>query len=261
MALRLIEMALKEKDGGEVRELLKGQSVLDHRQVELPDGEVLVRILLDAEKCEAVLDLLENQYAGKEDSRVVILPVEATLPRAEQEPNAALGEPPEEKTPERIGREELYEDIKDAARCSRVYLAMAALSTIVASVGLRQNSVAIIIGAMVIAPLLGPNVASALGTALGDMSLLRRAFLTNLAGIATAMAMALSVMIGVLLHVDPAMPEVAAHTRGTGRHRSGVGVGLCRCAGVHHRRFGDVDRRDGGGSAVAAARDLWAAAR
>ena len=212
MALRLIEMVLREKDGGEVRELLKEHKVLEHRQVRLPDGEVLVRILLDAEQSEAVLDLLEKRYAGGEGNRVVILPVEATLPRAEPEPAAAPGQPPpEEKPPERIGREELYEDIKDAARCSRVYLAMVVLSTIVAAVGLHHNSVAIIIGAMVIAPLLGPNMALALGTTLGDLSLLRRALLTSLAGIATAMV--LSVIIGVLVHVDPALPEVASRTR------------------------------------------------
>jgi hypothetical protein len=32
MALRLIEMVLREKDGGEVRELLKEHKVLEHRQ-------------------------------------------------------------------------------------------------------------------------------------------------------------------------------------------------------------------------------------
>ena len=94
MALRLIEMVLREKDGGEVRELLKEHKVLEHRQVRLPDGEVLVRILLDAEQSEAVLDLLEKQYAGGEGNRVVILPVEATLPRAEPEPAATPGQPP-----------------------------------------------------------------------------------------------------------------------------------------------------------------------
>ena len=216
MALRLIEMVLREKDGGEVRELLKEHKVLEHRQVRLADGEVLVRILLDAEQSEAVLDLLEKRYAGGEGNRVVILPVEATLPRAEPEPAAAPEQPPpEEKSPERIGREELYEDIKDAARCSRVYLAMVVLSTIVAAIGLYYNSVAIIIGAMVIAPLLGPNVALALGTTLGDLSLLRRALLTALAGIATTMV--LSVIIGVLVHVNPASPEVAS--------RNAVGLG------------------------------------
>ena len=138
--------------------------------------------------------------------------LEATLPRAEPEPTAAPGQPPsEEKSPQRIGREELYEDIKDAARCSRVYLAMTVLSTIVATVGLYYNSVAIIIGAMVIAPLLGPNMALALSTALGDSPLLRRALLTAMAGIGTAMALA--VIVGVLLQVNPASPEVVSRTR------------------------------------------------
>lgn len=170
MALRLIEMVLPEQDGMEIRELLKEHKTLEYRQISLPDGEVLVRILLDAEQSEAVLDLLGERYAGKEGNRVVILAVEATLPRAEPEPESGP-EPeqpsPQEKPPERISREELYEGIKDAAQCSRVYLTMVVLSTIVAAVGLYYNSVAIIIGAMMIAPLLGPNMALALATTLG----------------------------------------------------------------------------------------------
>jgi uncharacterized hydrophobic protein (TIGR00341 family) len=216
MALRLIEMVLDEKDGEAVRELLKDQNVLEHRQMRLADGEVLVRILLHAEQTEALLDLFESQYAGREGNRLVILPVEATLPRPEPEPAAASGQPAsEEQVPERISREELYEDIKDAAELSRVYLTMVVLSTIVAAVGLYYNSVAIIIGAMVIAPLLGPNVALSLGTTLGDLQLLRRALITALAG--TGAAMVLSVVIGALLVVNPATPEVAS--------RSGVGLG------------------------------------
>jgi hypothetical protein len=129
MALRLIEMVLKEKDSGEVRELLEAHKVLELRQIRLPDGEVLVRILLDAEQIEAVLDLLENRYTVDEGNRVVILPVEATLPRAQAEPEPEPDVTPEqapttEESPQRIGREELYEDIKDAARCTRVYLVM-----------------------------------------------------------------------------------------------------------------------------------------
>jgi uncharacterized hydrophobic protein (TIGR00341 family) len=92
---------------------------------------------------------------------------------------------------------------------------MVVLSTIVAAVGLYYDSVVIIIGAMVIAPLLGPNMALSLGTTLGDLSLLRRAIMTALTGIATTMA--LSVIIGVLVHVNPASPEVAS--------RNGVGLG------------------------------------
>lgn len=212
MALRLIEMVLQEKDGSEVRELLKEHKMLEHRQVRLSDGEVLVRILLEVEQSEAVLDVLEKYYTSEEGNRVLIIPVEATLPRNEPESPATAVQPkPEEKTPERISREELYEDIKDAALCSRVYLAMVVFSTIVAAIGLQQNSAATIIGAMVIAPLLGPNMALALGTTLGDLSLLWRAMLTALAGI--ALVMVLSFIIGVLVQVDPTQTEVASRTR------------------------------------------------
>jgi uncharacterized hydrophobic protein (TIGR00341 family) len=206
MALRLIEMVLQEKDGEEIHELLKEFKLLEHRQVRLPDSELLVRILLEAEQSEAVLDLLEKEYAGKEGNRVVVLPVEATLPQ-----ETAPEKLQRVTSTERIAREELYESIKDAARCSRVYLAMTVLSTVVAAVGLSHNNVAIVIGAMVIAPLLGPNIASALGTTLGDLSLLRHAILTSLAGI--GMTMALSIVIGLLMHVNPDLTEVAMRTQ------------------------------------------------
>jgi len=76
-------------------------------------------------------------------------------------------------------------------------LAMVVLSTIVAAIGLYYNSVVMIIGAMVIAPLLGPNMAMALATTLGDLPLLWRAFRASLAGIGTVMV--LSAILGVLL--------------------------------------------------------------
>lgn len=216
MALRLLEMVLQETDSANVRELLKDCRVLEYRQIRLEDEEVLVRILLDAEQSETVLDLLDKRYAGQEGNRVVMLPVEATLPRARVEPqpdaDAAPAESaPTEKTPERIGREELYEDIKNGAELTRVYLAMVALSTVVAAIGLYNNSVAVIIGAMVIAPLLGPNVALSLGVTLGDLSLLRHALMTALAGIAGALA--LSVLMGMLLDADHTSSELALRTR------------------------------------------------
>ena len=216
MALRLLEMVLQEKDSADVRELLGTCKVIEYRQIRLADGEVLVRILLDAGLSETVLDLLEKRYTGEEGNRVVMLPVEATLPRAQAEPEpgaAAPSEqsPPEEKTPERIGREELYEDIKNGAQLTRVYLAMVALSTVVAAIGLSHNSVAVVIGAMVIAPLLGPNVALSLGITLGDLSLLRHGLMTALSGVAVALA--LSVLIGMLLNVDSTLSELASRTR------------------------------------------------
>ncbi len=222
MTLRLIEMVLPEHAGEELRQLLAEQPVLEVRQLGLRDGEVLVRILLEAEQSEVVLDILEKKYDDQDGYRVVVLPVKATLPRVELAEDAAPTEPPsgetpteetpsEETPPERISRQELYEDISSEAHCSRIYMAMVVLSAIVATIGLHHNSVAIVIGAMVIAPLLGPNVALALATTLGDLPLARRAALTGLAGIATATV--LSVIIGALVQVDPTLSELASRTQ------------------------------------------------
>ncbi|GEO87015.1 MULTISPECIES: TIGR00341 family protein [Alphaproteobacteria] len=216
MALRLLEMVLQEKDSADIRELLKDCKVLEYRQIRLGDEEVLLRILLDVERSETVLDLLEKRYTSMEGNRVVILPVEATLPRAQSEPKTEAAATPEQMTPEeempqRIGREELYEDIKNGARLSRTYLAIVVLSTVVAAIGLSHNSVAVIIGAMVIAPLLGPNIAMSLGITLGDLSLLRQGFWTATVGVMAALA--LSVLIGVMLDVDPTLLELASRTR------------------------------------------------
>lgn len=51
-----------------------------------------------------------------------------------------------------------------------------------AAIGLLKDDVAVIIGAMVIAPLLGPNVALALATTLGDVKLAWNALKTNASG-------------------------------------------------------------------------------
>ncbi|MGB5710962.1 MAG: TIGR00341 family protein [Waterburya sp.] len=60
---------------------------------------------------------------------------------------------------------------------------MLGLSAIIATLGLLANSVAIIIGAMIIAPLMGPIVAMAYSVAMGNRKLLRRSSLTLLKGI------------------------------------------------------------------------------
>jgi uncharacterized hydrophobic protein (TIGR00341 family) len=214
MALRLIEMVVPGPVDDELQNLLAEQSVLELKQIGLHEGAVLVRILLEAEKSEAVLDILEKRYSGQESYRIVVIQVAATLPRIEvPEPAEPPSEnnPPEERIPERISRHELYEDISKAARFSRVYFAMVVLSAIVATIGLQHNSVAIVIGAMVIAPLLGPNVALALATTLGDLPLAKQAAWTSLAGIATVAVMTL--ILGVLLHVDPTLSQLASRTQ------------------------------------------------
>ena len=91
------------------------------------------------------------------------------------------------------------------------FLVLVVLSTAVAAIGLIENNVAVVIGAMVIAPLLGPNLAFGLSTALGDIDLMRKSVLTTFAGI--TLAVCLSIAIGVFWPFDVSGPELASRTR------------------------------------------------
>jgi len=216
MSLRLIEIILPESENFErLRELLEDQPVIEIWEDHIAGEKILVKILVKAEESEKILDLLEKKFSKTEGFRIILLPVEASIPRPEKpkmdEPEEVPENNSETKNIGRISREELYSDIDENANITTVYLVLVVLSSIVASIGILKDNVAIIIGAMVIVPLLGPNMALALGTTLGDTDLIGRAFKANLAGIAASLV--LSIIVGMVFSVDPGIGELASRTQ------------------------------------------------
>jgi len=141
---------------------------------------------------------------------VILLPVEASLPRP-KEPEEEAEEPEKKKrVPLRISREELYNDITEMTDINTTFLSLIVISAVVAAIGLYTNNVAVIIGAMVIAPMLGPNVAFSLATTLGDRELAFKSQKANLIGI--SMAVLFAVIMGLIFNVDPTTFEIASRT-------------------------------------------------
>ncbi len=220
MALRFIQMFLPEGQTQDVTELLEGHDVLGVWRDANIGNKLVLHLLVPAEQTEPIMDEFEEQFGQTKGFHVVVFPIEAVLPRPKVE-SADAGTSPEDPTEEssnhpagggfRVSREELYNEVTESLGVDRVFLAMAALSAVVAALGLLRNDVAVIIGAMVIAPLLGPNVAMSLAVTLGDTSLLRRASLTNLAGVAAALAVAF--LCGLLFTVDAESPAIASRTQ------------------------------------------------
>ena len=83
----------------------------------------------------------------------------------------------------------------------------------VASIGLNINSPAVIIGAMLISPLMGPIVGIGYGIGIFDFALVRRSFV-NL-GIAAAISLATSTLYFLLTPLDEAQSELLARTTPT----------------------------------------------
>jgi uncharacterized hydrophobic protein (TIGR00271 family) len=100
--------------------------------------------------------------------------------------------------------------IDDASTFDRAYVVMNALATVVASYGLLENSPAVVIGAMIIAMLLGPITGVALALVDGNLKLLRKALGAEIGGV--LIVLATSFVIGLVHRDMPVTHEIMART-------------------------------------------------
>lgn len=167
-------------------------------------GMQAIRLLVADDKIQLVLDGLQQILSAQPAARIIVLPVETALPKST---DAAR----KEEDSATASREALYDNVEKNARLDLNFIVLVILSTAVAAIGLIENNVAVVIGAMVIAPLLGPNLAFGLGTALGDRALMRKSALTGSVGI--LLAIVLAVLMGWVWPVDLSSPELASRTQ------------------------------------------------
>lgn len=167
------------------------------------DGMQQTRMLVSNDRLQLLLDTLQNVLGAQVAARITVLPVETALPKPDEEKRREEGSAT-------AAREALYDEAAGRARLDLNYLVLVMLSTVVAAIGLLEDNVAVVIGAMVIAPLLGPNLALSLGTALGDTVLVRKAAATLSAGI--LLAVLLSVGIGLAWPYGTDSPELLSRT-------------------------------------------------
>ena len=90
---------------------------------------------------------------------------------------------------------------------------MLGLSTIIATLGLLSNSAAVIIGAMIVAPLMGPIVGMAYSTAMGNRRLLRRSSFTVVKGIFLTIGVAW--LVASIIGLDTVDTEIMSRVKPT----------------------------------------------
>ncbi|NKB28825.1 MAG: TIGR00341 family protein [Rhodobacteraceae bacterium] len=144
---------------------------------------VVFSVVLATPRTQDFLDDVTDALGAVYGWRLVTNATEVVLPEiVDEEKQAKL-----EAENSQAAREEIYVDVSRGAILSRDYLLMVALATVVAAIGLSTGQVAVVIGAMVIAPLLGPILAFAFGTALGNRNLLWIAAKSFAAGLAVSL--------------------------------------------------------------------------
>ncbi len=201
--MKLIEVIAQQGSSETISLIAKKYKARDFRLGrEGEDGRQAMRMLVTDEKVQAVLDALQTILGAQSSARIIVLPVDATLPSGKSEKE-------KEEDKASSSREAMYATVDKNARLDVNYIVLVILSTVVAAIGLVENNVAVVIGAMVIAPLLGPNLAFGLGTALGDVHLMNKSLKSLFAGL--FIAISLSILIGLLWQYEDST-ELLART-------------------------------------------------
>lgn len=208
MTLRIIQISAPEDASEKIEEVAEKHDAIDFWQSQRTGWKakksdkkrITSHMLVDVNNQQELMDALTRRVDKNSGWRIVLFPVEATMPRPDPEEQEQKNKDRnKEETPAyvrhlkwvnlknilqgSVTREELQHDMEQGSRLSFDFLMLVFLSSIVAGIGLIQSDVAIIIGAMVIAPLLGPNLALAFGAALGDKGMITNAVKTNVVGL------------------------------------------------------------------------------
>lgn len=165
-----------------INRIAKQNNVADFWTSSKSDKQIAIKMLVEKGKSQKVLDMLQSAMEGKTNFRVIAYPLEVALPY-------------ESSAPATVSREALLSQLSAQAKLDGHFMMLVFLSTIVAAIGLIENNIAVIIGAMVIAPLLGPNLSLSLATTLGKMDTMLESIKTLLAGI--SFALVISYLLGI----------------------------------------------------------------
>lgn len=207
--MRIVEVVASERHAKELMAMARFYGAADcWWGAASPDGRQALRMLVPDKARQPLLDGLQSLLDKESNGRIVIQAVNATLPRVE----AGDEESAENKRNSVAStREELYTEIAKGAQLDTNFLLLVVLSTVVAAIGLAENNVAVVVGAMVIAPLLGPIIAFAFATSLGDQKLSGQSLTATAAGLALALVLAL--LIGLIWPIDLNGHEVITRTQ------------------------------------------------
>ena len=211
MALRIIEVQLRAGAEAQAEEALRQAGSADVWTEPGGGYGSCVRGVIGSERTGGALDLLHEQLsrqASQGGFRILVMPLDAILPRPVASARSESRARPTSFAA--VSREEVYASVQEGTRLTQNYVLLVLLATAVAAIGLVRDNTAAVIGAMVVAPLLGPNMGVALAFSLGDRQLLRSAAQASAAGVSIAFAVAM--LLGGVLPVDPGVAEIQSRT-------------------------------------------------
>ncbi|MDR9445741.1 MAG: TIGR00341 family protein [Haloquadratum sp.] len=208
--MRALQIAVPTAEVDAVRAVLDELSLPYTVAAPVDDGDAaLCLTAVPTGQLEAALEQLRAAGIDEQTLTVVSEPVSVISAQAEAAEEAVAAEA--ETDPEQVAREELVAATTDLLRAPRTFVALTAISAIVAVAGVITDAAAVVVGSMVIAPLVGPAMATSVGTVLGDSRLFRRGLARGVGGLVVAVLAATAVAVAIrALGLGPAAVELTA---------------------------------------------------
>ena len=148
------------------------------------------------------LPIIDTSNVDKEQLKTDNLPIGEAVSGIATKPLAFIGHAATEEF------KDLYQLLRDNATPSAIFLTLMALSTLLASIGLFASSGPVIIGAMILAPLMGPIISLSMALTRQDPSLLTASAKTLSIGILVSLSF--SSFASFVIPMEIITPEIAA---------------------------------------------------
>lgn len=209
MPYRRIDLLAEELTIQSVRDALDDAEINDLYLIERDDGLLQASIVLNERLTEHAVDTLRESFGSKDRFSLLIYSINARISGEDEEESDERAKQ-HDQAKERISTDELIDDLSQGTEIGPIYLAQVAISCIVAAVGMIQDSVATVIGGMVIAPLLLPSMSLGLATTIGDLKMMFRSAVSSAAGV--GLGLVISIGIGLTIRFDPMVEQIAMRT-------------------------------------------------
>jgi len=147
----------------------------------------VVSFPIPAVAVEPVLERIRELGVGEDSYTIVMEPRAVTSQQYEELQERYIEE---EGGQEAIARDELAETAEGNVSDLRTYVILTAVSAVIATAGLLLDSPATVVGSMVIAPLIGPAMSTAVGSVIDDEELFSRGVRMQVLGMVLAVVTA-----------------------------------------------------------------------
>ncbi|MES3517436.1 MAG: TIGR00341 family protein [Natronomonas sp.] len=194
--MRLVQVSVPTGKRETVLDVLEAENI-DYVVTDETSGREYTAVVYFPLPTNAIEPVLEELSAVgiDRDAYTVVLSAETVVSKKFEQLTEQYAE--SEESEERIARQELVARATELAPGLPTYLLMTVVSAVIATAGLLLDSPATVVGSMVIAPLIGPAMAAAVGSVTDDSELFRRGVKLQLLGVGVAILAATAFAVSV----------------------------------------------------------------